>query len=531
MIATRNHWRILLGLVVVLVTAAHLAPHWFTPPQLQENRDLAARPAFPTTLRELVGYRGKVDEFIADRFPPRPYLLAGLNRLRLVFGVSGSSRVIVGRQGYLFFDDGSHLGAARGDPTMSGDDAKLWLEVLAGRTQALGGKGARYLVVIAPTKEIIYSAFAPRWFGRPGPARATVRFPPLAQASAVGDVLYLQPAIAKMTARDVETYGRNDTHWTGYGAYAGYRAIMEKLRAMGVGEGPEPLSYFQVVEAGQGSGPRDLAGMLGVGDLVKVSYPHIVNPKAEAAVKLTFLTERRDLHGTVIVDTGAKSEPVLLMTRDSFSQELLPLLYPHFSRIVLAHNEEGFWRQDLIDQFKPDLVILETIEHGLPLALREGPAPTLATSRRIDLLLAAAPGMYPTIQLFTAASPRLLGQMNLAQTAQSCHADQAAARFEPGASVQVAGWLHDPQAARGRDGYVRLRGAGSDLVASIRFDQQRPDVSQALHARGALNSGFAADLGAPGLKSGRYEVTIYRRIGDRLFECPEKAALEANPSG
>ena len=40
-------------------------------------------------------------------------------------------------------------------------------------------------------------------------------------------------------------FSRHDTHWSGYGAYAGYVGLMTRLKAMGVTqEDPRPLASF-----------------------------------------------------------------------------------------------------------------------------------------------------------------------------------------------------------------------------------------------------------------------------------------------
>jgi hypothetical protein len=82
-----------------------------------------------------------------------------------------------------------------------------------------------------------------------------------------------------------------------------------------------------------------------------------------------------------VIDTGQTGKPVVLITRDSFSNALLPFLYSHFSRLILAHNQDGIWREDLIDRFKPDLVILEVVESGLPLSLIAPAHPASAAAR------------------------------------------------------------------------------------------------------------------------------------------------------
>jgi hypothetical protein len=95
----------------------------------------------------------------------------------------------------------------------------------------------------------------------------------------------------------------------------------------------------------------------------------------------TYLTPNQTWTGTRVIDTGQTGKPVVLMTRDSFSNALLPFLYSHFSRLILAHNQDGIWRQDLIDRFKPNLVILEVVESGLAISLIRPAHPASAAAR------------------------------------------------------------------------------------------------------------------------------------------------------
>nr|QQZ50462.1 hypothetical protein JKL49_02210 [Phenylobacterium glaciei] len=96
-----------------------------------------------------------------------------------------------------------------------------------------------------------------------------------------------------------------------------------------------------------------------------------------------------------MVDTGLAGKPTLLLTRDSFSNALTPFLLGHFSRVVLTHIDDGFWRQDLIDRFHPDLVMLEVQEHGLGFSMRGAPSVSEAAERRIEAVLPKAPTHGP----------------------------------------------------------------------------------------------------------------------------------------
>jgi hypothetical protein len=534
MLASRLHWRLLLGTVLVLMAAAWLAPRWIPAPHIQENRVLAPVPARPSVARGFRVFRRAADAYVADHFPVRPHLIGLLNRLRMMARVSGSKRVIVGRDGWLFYDDDTHLGSARGDPPMMGPEMRQWLLTLAGRTEALRARGIPYIVVAAPAKETVYPQFGPAWYRGPSPARPTVLLTKLARDAGAGDVLYLHGPIAEATRRGWETYSRHDTHWTGYGAYAGYSGLMDHLHALGLTDGPKPLSAFQMIEGGFGNRPRDLALMLGVASLVHIDFPHIDNPVAVARTTTRFLTAHEDWTAPQVIETGEVGKPTLLMTRDSFSNEIQPLLYPHFSRIVLAHNQDGFWRTDLIDRFKPDVVILEVVEHGLRVSMGEGPAPSSAATARIDRLLDAMP------QTETPSTPRLTAPnafqrlaFNAAKPTPNCNLEHAAltrgARGE--ATLAVSGWMSElGSRITSPEGLVRLQGPGLDLGSTIRVDLSRPDVAKANNNPTGEFSGFLGSYFIKSLPAGAYTATVYRRTPSGWIACARTINSPPSPN-
>lgn len=530
--ATPTHWRLLIAAVLATILAAFVAPTWLPGPGIEENRVLADRPAWPRHLRDLWTLRKTADDYVADRFPPRAHLIGLTNRARMLLGISGSDRVVVGREGYLFFDTGTHLGAARNDPPMDGPAVRLWLSHLAGREEALKSQGIAYLVIAGPTKETVYPQFAPAWFGGPSPERPTVMLPRLAAASGAGDVLYLHQAVAEATREGLKTYSRHDTHWTGYAAYAAYAALIEKLHAMGVTDEPLPFSRFEMTPDRK-AGPKDLALMLGVGSLVDVDFPHIANPAGLARSRVEFLTSKQDSSAPQVIETGEPDKPVLLMTRDSFSLELMPLLLPHFSRIVLAHNQDGFWRPDLVERFKPDVVVLETIEHGLPIAMDDGPEPSAAAVARIDGVLRTVLGLKAFGPHIQPASGELLIAMNSARPIKGCSFDIVSFKSSgPGTStLALDGWIsalrwHETSP----DGILRIQADGTDLTLPVKVDVPRPDVAAVFHNPAAERSGFHINTNVPADGAGAYRVTIYRKSSNGLLACALSRTIAPQPA-
>lgn len=384
-----RHWRILIALSAALVAVAFAAPRLMRAPDIRENRVLADLPAPPAGLGDLDRYRKGLDAYVADRFPARPHLIALANLIRLRLGASGSERVIVGRQGWLFYDDGTHLGVARGRPALTREEARAWLEGLAGRTEALKTRGIAYVVISAPLKETIYPQYAPAWFEGPSDARAAVRLSGWAGTSGAGEALYLHEALAQPTRWGLKTFSRHDTHWTGIGAHLGYMALMGRLNALGLTDPPRPLERFE--EVSPAVPPRDLALMIGVASFVAADYPEFMPPAAEPALRTTYLTGRTDWTAPRVMDTGMAGKPVALITGDSFSNAMMPFLYGHFSRLIFAHNQDGTWREDLIDRFKPDVVILEVVESGLPAVMLPAPPASAEARARIERAMMRLP--------------------------------------------------------------------------------------------------------------------------------------------
>lgn len=502
MIATKTHWRLLIGGVIALMAAALILPRYAPGPEIQENRRLAAKPAWTGSL---AAFRKATDAYVADRFPARRQLIAALNRVRMMAGVSGSPKVIVGRNGWLFYDDGSQLGGVRADPPWGRARTRDWLAALAGRTEHLRARGAAYVVFVAPLKETVYPQFGPWWLKGAAPDHAALRMPPLVEASGAG--VLVSPSKAMDVARNAgePVYSRHDTHWTGYGAYVGYVALMQRLHAMGLTEGPRPRSDFPPAPRRTlRQTPRDLAKMLGVADYVDIRYPEFVNLGDLKRSKTIWLTPIKDWSKPHVIETGASGKPVLLMTVDSFSQELVPFLYSHFSRIVVVHNEEGTWREDLIDRYHPDIVVLEVVEGGLKFSMRGGPAPSAGALARIE---SALPVEIEGLPVLSPASAKDLQRIARARAAEVCNVERVELQRAGTSQVlAVGGWHAGGDAA----GLVRVVGPGGALMAPLDFSLPRPDVADAFDQPKMSDSGFDQAFvmdAAPG----EYAVSVFRR--------------------
>lgn len=504
------HWRRLIGAVVFLMAAAFILPGLVRPPPLGENRELTRPPPLPARFSDAKAWRDAVEQAVADRFPARRFTIPALNALRLAIGVSGSERVIVGRQGWMFYDNGGHLGTARNLPPMTDIETRAWLQGLAGRTEALGP--TPYIVLTPPLKETVFPGLAPRWMGPPSPDRPALRLARLAREAQAGVLLYPHDAVA---AQGPHAYSRHDTHWTGYGGYGGYVELMTALKARGIGHGPRPLTAFVRENLAPGQQQADLASMEGVKAFVRVDAPSLIDPAVQGRLAITWLSDNHSWTGPRVIDTGQIGKPTLLLTVDSFSNALLPLLYGDFSRLIVAHNQDGAWRPDLVAAYHPDAVILEVLESGLTSSLVPGPAPSADASDRIGEVLHQGPVRLRPIAGLAAALD--------AAPAANCNVEAAAlaSARRGGWRLKVSGWISDLGDRPGLpQGLTRLTGPGADLVGEVAVTLDRPDVAAAFHKPAAAVSGYDQTLASEALAAGEYQVRVYRRVAAGWVSCP-----------
>lgn len=363
---------------LTVISALLMSMNWsgIPAPELVENRRLAGWPSSALMTRNFAEWRNGLDAWVADNFPARRHMISALNYVRWRLGYSGTSRVVVGADGWLFYNDGSNLAQVR-PSTIAKTELDAWVDEQKARTEFLNARGAQYLVLAAPVKESLYRERVPPYLTRVGVTNAQA-IAASVHAAGLRNYLDLQPALAIAKQVGVQIYTPYDTHWTGEGAYVAYKEIINAFKQRGLPVEPQSRSAFRLTQPREAAVPQDLAYMLGIASFVRQEYPQLVAIE-QITPRITWLGSDRDWTADRVIDTGVPG-PVLLMTGDSFSNACLPLLERSFSRIVFSHHQNGFFRRDLIERYKPNAVLLEVIEsgirHAMPPSLERAKAAT-----------------------------------------------------------------------------------------------------------------------------------------------------------
>ncbi|MFL9928032.1 hypothetical protein P0D88_01890 [Paraburkholderia sp. RL18-103-BIB-C] len=335
------------------------------PPTLSENRILATRPTMPHTPAEWGSLASRWDAYLTDNFPPRAYIIGNLNYARYLMGYSGSKKIIVGQHGWLFYDDSLHLSTIAGTRRLSGPEISNWVKGFQQRKEYLKGQGAKFYLIIGPTKEDIYPENRPSWM--PAHRVDTELDDIFRAAKAAGINTIVDPRTALIEEKHrLPLWDGNESHWTGHGAYIAYSQLLARMHLDMPDVQPFPERHFAGIGKETMGRKSDLAMMLGIDDFTKVSrFTYDAVPTANDLSRIIFLSDRHDWTAPAVHMTGAPGGRTLLLLRDSFATEMIPLLEQNFSRIVIAHTQDGFFRKDLVEKFKPDAVVLEIIEPGL----------------------------------------------------------------------------------------------------------------------------------------------------------------------
>jgi hypothetical protein len=365
--------------VVVFFAAVMFAP-WldrFRPAEASGPREAELRDPAPSPgslLGTLFGddrpgsvgrqrYPAAFEEHFNDTFGFRDWFLRGHSLVKLfVFGVSPTPRVLVGKDGWLFYTGGKTIEDYRGVYPFTDEELERWQRMLEARERFLAQRGIAYVFAIVPNKEEIYREYMPDSIESLGPCRTDQLVEHL-RAHTTVDVLDLRPALTAAKedpSKESEPYLRLGTHWNGAGSYAAYVALIEHLRT----RLPElsaslPLEAFKRIDV---AGNSDSWGRaMYIDDLLNQNVIKYV-PRTDLGVRAKRTTGlgSRSEH-TFTCDTAPAVKAMFF--HDSFGPCNYDLLATSFERLS-CHWRADFPNQLIVDE-QPDVVIEQYVQRWL----------------------------------------------------------------------------------------------------------------------------------------------------------------------
>lgn len=333
--------------VLSLLPLASIVGNWLWPWPHPDSMPRVS--VVPLPDRVSLDVLNEFEQWFVDRIRRHLPLLAVNAAYRIgLLRRSTESRVVIGRDGWLFWTDEGDAPASmanfRGRLRFSGDEMRSFDRNLIAMHDELAACGIHALVAIAPNKQSIYGEFLSR--SQPQPQSALDDLLPRLDPRARAVMLDLRAPLRAVKARDpgLPLYYKTDSHWNGLGAFYAYRAIMAALAKAMPDANLQIASLDQFAIKVEPFRRGDLAYML--------SAPSWF---ADTAVRLY----------PKIETASSPDAPRLLMTGDSFLDELTAYFLPDFSKIYFEK-----WGLEPIapvaGEAKPSAVVIEVAERYLP---------------------------------------------------------------------------------------------------------------------------------------------------------------------
>jgi hypothetical protein len=335
-----------------------------------ENRTLAAWPQFRWDSASLRALPDQLTRYFEDHFAFRERLVRWQAMVRLrMLGVSPSTSVIKGRDGWLFYADDGAMDDYAEAPPFTGAELEQWRHTLQDTSDWLRAHGIAYVFVIAPDKHVIYHEYMPETIRPAAISRIDQLVSELRQHSTVR-VVDLRPALFEAKARE-RLYHRTDTHWNDRGAFVGYQSIIEALAEEFPTLRSSARSVFEP-RAAQSAG-LDLAGMLGLTEVLS-EEDLVLIPKRPVTARIIEPQHpnRRLTHGRIVTEAPNRG-PRVVMFMDSFGPGLVPFLSEDFSRVVYLWQDNV--DLEVIRQESPQVVIQEWVGRALSTHRLYNPVP------------------------------------------------------------------------------------------------------------------------------------------------------------
>ncbi len=324
--------------------------------KLSENR---VPTPFPSRLS--LSFPADFEAYYQDNFPKRKSFIKKYNRLRISkFGIN--DRVILGKNNWYFYDsikvdsDSDSVADFQGTNLYTPEKLKDVTDFFIGQIKEFEKYGAEVYVVFPPNKMTVYPEYMPDIYnGKQASFTAVDQVTQELQKRGV-KVLNLKQYLLENKG-DKWLYWRTDTHWNSYGAYLGYKKLMEEISKNPKFKDIKPLEITQISEQSRAV-CGDLYNMLGTNEkCTEIDYSMTFN--APLVSKCENI-DRED----IISCTAPGRKYKMLAIRDSFFASMLPLVANHFSHSMVYGRKYGHYPlvQEVMKNEKPDVVILEYLE-------------------------------------------------------------------------------------------------------------------------------------------------------------------------
>jgi alginate O-acetyltransferase complex protein AlgJ len=277
----------------------------------------------------------------------------------------GHQSVLVGSQGWLYFNEDQMVEHYRGTLLFTPDQLEDWKAYLEYYRDWLAQRGIKFLFVVAPDKQSIYPEYLPSWMNKVSPETKLDQFFAYMKTNSTVDVLDLRQTLLKGRSMG-PMYLKTDSHWNLLGGFLTYQSLMNELAVQHLpGAKPMPLAAFE--RTNRLAPPGDLTALVGTDSLE--SNAVFFTPKPPTPSLETIVQPYNT--GSMIVTRNPNAWGSAFVYGDSFATSWVPFLGYNFGRVCYFNNHfltSNYMDAKSLEQAKPAVVITEVIERSFNVA-------------------------------------------------------------------------------------------------------------------------------------------------------------------
>ena len=350
-----------------------------------EKKHEEALPSLIQNGRINTGFFQGITDYVADHFAFRQEMITADAGIKAeIFHSSANNKVIVGKNGWLFFQETMNDYQKRN--LLSDREIHNCATVVRLIEQGIEMQGAEFAFTVAPNKNTLYGKYMPDRFEA---------------GSGEGNLEHLIAEMKKQKVHyvDLQTplrkgkkqvYHKLDTHWNNLGASIACETLLDFL-------GKDHIHYENESYTRKKNFSGDLQGMLFPKSSTKdwnviydrpwtYEYVNSVTSTEEMEIQTENQTEKDDQRDLANEEHKKQTKhKSLVMYRDSFGNALVPFMAQEYQKGYFA--KEVPYDLSLVDAYKADDVVIELAQRQIPTLLEGVPymmAPGMAFDQDVE---------------------------------------------------------------------------------------------------------------------------------------------------
>lgn len=359
-----NRWLVIVLFGVMLLTPLVTQLIGFSADSSTENRVLAPFPAIHS-IREIKFLPKMSENYVNDRFGLRRRLVHLNSLVRYRLGLSSTKEVVIGKDGWLFYTADKLMEQHTGADIFTPAELENWVGQMEADRDWLARRGIAFYIMIAPDKNTIYPEKLPDY-----PRGAVTRIDQLDARLRSSDLEFIDPReqLFRVKATGEMVYTPGDTHWSERGALVAYHLLMDRVHKRFPSVPALTLDDFKISYGIPAA--SDMAYILGLDNDLHYRVERLT-PKWKSHQVAPQTRTQRPGWGWWVTENknDLRDRPRLLVFGDSFTDYVLgpTLLYETFRDPAWTHNNGGTFDFNLVEEFKPDIVLVQFAERYLHL--------------------------------------------------------------------------------------------------------------------------------------------------------------------